>query len=254
MKLQGKVALITGAGSGIGAATARLMAAEGAYVSVTGVPAEGVRAVAAGLEAEGHPALAIPTDVAEASQIEAAVAQTVERFGRLDIVVANAGIQLHTQDLNLHELPEEIWDQTHNVNYRGVYLTTKYGLAQFLKQGQGGVIVIVSSVTAFSGASANVAYLSGKHGLLGLNRYIAVHYARHGVRCNAVCPGALERTPNHVLHPNPEERETRLTTKIPLGRLGRLEDIAPFITFLCTPEASYATGAFFLIDGGLSAS
>jgi NAD(P)-dependent dehydrogenase (short-subunit alcohol dehydrogenase family) len=230
------------------------MATEGACVAVTGVPAEGVRAVAAGLEREGYLALAIPTDVAEADQVEAAVARTVERFGRLDIVVANAGIQLHTQDLNLHELPEEIWDQTHNVNYRGVYLTTKYGLAQFLEQGQGGVIVIVSSVTAFSGASANVAYLSGKHGLLGLNRYIAVHYARHGVRCNAVCPGALERTPNHDLHPNPEGRETHLTTRIPLGRLGRPEDIAPFITFLCTPEASYATGAFFLIDGGLSAS
>ena len=254
MKLQGKVALITGAGSGIGAATARLMAAEGAGIAVTGIPVEGVQAVAAGLEREGYPALAIPTDVAEAGQVEAAVARTVERFGRLDIVVANAGIQLHAQDLNLHELPEEIWDQTHNVNYRGVYLTTKYGLAQFLKQGQGGVIVIVSSVTAFSGASANVAYMSGKHGLLGLNRYIAVHYARHGVRCNAVCPGALERTPNHDLHPNSEERETRLTTKIPLGRLGRPEDIAPFITFLCTPAASYATGAFFLIDGGLSVS
>lgn len=254
MKLQGKVALITGAGSGIGAATARMMAAEGACVAGAGVPAEGVQAVAGGLETEGYPALAIPTDVAEASQVEAAVAQTVERFGRLDIVVANAGIQLHTQDLNLHELPEAVWDQTHNVNYRGVYLTTKYGLAQFLKQGQGGVIVIVSSVTAFSGTSPNVAYLSGKHGLLGLNRYIAVHYARYGIRCNAVCPGALERTPNHDIHPNPEGRETRLTSKIPLGRLGRPEDIAPFITFLCTPEASYATGAFFLIDGGLSVS
>jgi NAD(P)-dependent dehydrogenase (short-subunit alcohol dehydrogenase family) len=230
------------------------MAAEGACVAAAGIPAEGVHAVAGDLAAEGYPALAIPTDVAEASQVEAAVAQTVERFGRLDIVVANAGIQLHTQDLDLHELPEEVWDQTHNVNYRGVYLTTKYGLAQFLKQGQGGMIVIVSSVTAFSGASPNVAYLSGKHGLLGLNRYIAVHYARHGVRCNAVCPGALERTPNHNIHPNPEGREARLTSKIPLGRLGRPEDIAPFITFLCTPEASYATGAFFLIDGGLSVS
>lgn len=252
MKLQGKVALITGAGSGIGAATARLMAVEGAGVAVTGVPAEGVQAVAAGLEAEGYPALAVPTDVANPAQVEAAVAQTVERFGRLDIVVANAGIQLHTQDLNLHALPEDVWDQTHNVNYRGVYLTAKYGLAQFLKQGQGGVIVIVSSVTAFSGASPNVAYMSGKHGLLGLNRYIAVHYAKHGIRCNAVCPGALERTPNHNIHPDPEGREARLAAKIPLGRLGRPEDIAPFITFLCTPDASYATGASFLIDGGLS--
>ena len=111
--------------------------------------------------------------------------QTVSRFGRLDILVPNAGIQLHTEDVNLHELPEEIWDKTHNVNYRGVYLTTKYGLAQFVKQGDGGVIVIVSSITALNGSSRNVSYLSGKHGLLGLSRYIAVHYAEHGVRYEA---------------------------------------------------------------------
>jgi NAD(P)-dependent dehydrogenase (short-subunit alcohol dehydrogenase family) len=254
MKLEGKVALITGAGSGIGAATARLMAREGASVTLAGIPAGGVQTVAAELEEMGYPALAIPTDVAEARQVEAAVAQAVGRFGRLDILVANAGIQLHTQDLYLHELPEEVWDKTHNVNYRGVYLTTKYGLAQFLRQGEGGAIVIVASVTAFNGASPNVAYVSSKTGLLGLNRYIAVHYAKNNIRCNAVCPGALERTPNHDIHPDPEGREARLTVRIPLGRLGRPEDIAPFITFLCTPEAGYATGASFLIDGGLNAT
>jgi NAD(P)-dependent dehydrogenase (short-subunit alcohol dehydrogenase family) len=254
MKLQGKVALVTGAGSGIGAATVRRMGQEGANVALAGIPAEPLQAVAAELEGMGYPALALPTDVAEARQVEAAVAQTVECFGRLDILVANAGIQLHTQDLNLHQLPEEVWDKTHNVNYRGVFLTAKYGLAQMVRQGQGGDVVIVASVTAFSGVSPNVAYLSGKTGLLGLNRHIAVHYARHNIRCNAVCPGALERTPNHDLHPDPDGREARLTAKIPLGRLGRPEDIAPFITFLCTAEAGYATGAYFLIDGGLSAA
>jgi NAD(P)-dependent dehydrogenase (short-subunit alcohol dehydrogenase family) len=252
MKLHDKVALITGAGSGIGAATARQMAGEGARVALAGIPAGGVAAVAGELAAAGHSSLAIPTDVSKADQVEAAVAQTVERFGRLDIVVANAGIQLHTRDLNLHELPEEVWDQTHEVNYRGVYLTAKYALAQFLRQGQGGVVVIVSSVTALNGRSPNVAYLSGKHGLLGLNRYIAVHYAKHGVRCNAVCPGALEYTPNHADHPDPAGRESQLKARIPLGRLGQPEDIAPFITFLCTPEAAYASGAAFVIDGGLS--
>jgi NAD(P)-dependent dehydrogenase (short-subunit alcohol dehydrogenase family) len=254
MKLAGKVALITGAGSGIGAATARRMAQEGASVALAGIPAEPLQAVAAELAGLGYPAVALPADVADARQVEAAVAQTVGRFGRLDLLVANAGIQLHTHDLNLHELPEEVWDKTHNVNYRGVFLTAKYGLAQLVRQGQGGVVVIVASVTAFSGASPNVAYLSGKTGLLGLNRYIAVHYAKHNIRCNAVCPGALERTPNHDDHPDPEGREARLTARIPLGRLGRPEDIAPVITFLCTAEAGYATGAYFLIDGGLSAA
>lgn len=252
MKLTGKVALITGAGSGIGAATARRMAAEGARIAVTGLPAAGVQAVAAELSAAGQEAIAIPTDVSDGAQIAAAVVQTVAHFGRLDIVVANAGIQLHREDVNLHELPEAVWDRTHDVNYRGVYLTCKHALAQMLKQGDGGVIVIVSSVTALNGRSPNPAYLSSKHGLIGLTRYIAVHYAKHGVRCNAVCPGALERTPNHDRHPNPTGREAMISERTPLGRLGKPEEIAPMITFLCTPDASYATGAFFVIDGGLS--
>ncbi|MCB9151572.1 MAG: SDR family oxidoreductase [Caldilineaceae bacterium] len=252
MNLKDKVALITGAGTGIGAATARLMAAEGARVAIAGIPAEAVQAVAAELTSAGHAALAIPTDVSAAAQIESAVAQTVARFGRLDILVPNAGIQLHTQDVNLHELPEEVWDKTHNVNYRGVYLTCRAGLAQFMQQGDGGVIVIVASVTALSGRSHNPAYMAGKHGLLGLTRYIAVHYGKYGIRCNAVSPGALERTPNHDIHPDAAGRAERFSTLIPLGRLGKPEDIAPFITFLSTAAASYANGANFVVDGGFS--
>ena len=252
MKLEGRAALITGAGSGIGAETARSMAAEGAKIAVTGIPAEGVEGLAAELKAAGHEAIGIPTDVSDARAVEAAVTQTVEEFERLDILVPNAGIQLHDRDVNLHELPEAVWDETHNVNYRGVYLTTKYGLAQFVAQGDGGVVVIVASITALSGSSRNVSYLTGKHGLLGLNRYIAVHYAEYGVRCNAVCPGALERTPNHDIHPDPEGREARLREAIPLGRPGKPEDIAPFITFLATDDAGYATGANFVVDGGLT--
>lgn len=252
MNLSEQVALITGAGSGIGAATARLMAEAGARVALTGVPADGVNAMAQELTAAGHAAIGIPTDVTDEAQVEAAIQQTVEHFGRLDIVVPNAGIQLHKEDVNLHELPQEIWDRTHDVNYKGVYLTCKHALAQFLQQGDGGVIVIVASVTALSGRSGNPAYLSGKHGLIGLNRYIAVHYAKHGVRCNTVLPGALERTPNHDRHPDPTGREQRLTADIPLGRLGRPEDIAPFVTFLATPEAGYANGGMFVVDGGMS--
>ena len=252
MKLQNKVALITGAGSGIGAATARLMAIEGAHVVVTGIPRAGVGAVADEINQVGGVAMGLEVDVADPQQIESAVAQTVERFGRLDIVVANAGIQLHNQDVDLHTLPEEVWDQTHDVNYRGVYLTCKFGLAQIVQQGDGGAVVIVSSVTALSGKSSNVAYLSGKHGLIGLNRYIAVHYAKHGIRANAVCPGALEQTPNHDIHPDAVGREERLTASIPLGRLGKTAEIAPMIIFLASPDASYATGGTFVVDGGMS--
>ncbi len=252
MKLAGKVALITGAGSGIGAATARLMAAAGAKVAVVGLPAAGVAAVANELNEAGHSALAITTDVADAAAVAGAVEQTVQTFGRLDLVVASAGIQLHREDIEMHQMDDDVWDRTHNVNYRGVYLTCKHGLAQMVKQGAGGALVIVSSVTALNGRSANGAYLSGKHGLLGLNRYIAVHYAHHGIRCNVVCPGALERTPNHDQHPNPAGREAALSARIPLGRPGMPEEIAPVITFLCTDDASYMTGANIVVDGGLN--
>ena len=251
MKLEAKVALITGAGSGIGEATAWRMAGEGAKVAVTGIPAAGVDRVAAALVAAGHDAIGIETDVSQAASVEAAVAQTVARWGRLDVLVPNAGIQLHSADREIHTLPEEVWDRTHDVNYRGVYLTLKYGLAQMVAQGTGGAVVIVASVTAYSSKSANVAYLSGKHGLIGLNRYVAVHYAKYGIRCNAVCPGALERTPNHDIHPDAAGRAGWIAASVPLGRPGRPDEIAPLITFLATDDASYCTGASYLVDGGM---
>jgi NAD(P)-dependent dehydrogenase (short-subunit alcohol dehydrogenase family) len=252
--LADKVALITGAGSGIGAETARRMADAGAAVSLVGIPAEGVESVAADINDRGGKALALPTDVSDGAAMEASVKQTVESFGRLDIVVASAAVQMHNEDRTLHQMDDAIWDRTHDINYRGVYLTCKHALAQMVDQGDGGAIVIVSSVTAFSGSTANVSYASGKHGLIGLARHIGVHYAEHGIRCNAVCPGALEKTPNHDVHPDPEGRATRLEENIPLGRPGTPADIAPWIVFLATPDAGYATGAVFTIDGGLTVS
>lgn len=253
MRLQGKVALITGGGSGIGAASAHHMAAEGASIAVTGLPADSVARVAEDLQRDGHRALALTTDVRDEAQIEAAVAATVETFGRLDVVVASAAIQLHDRDHTLHELDAEVWDETFAVNLRGVMLTCKHGLRQMVSQGDGGSIVIIASVTALDGGSANVSYLTGKHGLLGLNRHIGMHYAKHGIRCNALCPGALERTPNHDIHPDPEGRARRLLDAVPMGRAGTPADIAPWVTFLASDDAGYATGAHFVVDGGLLA-
>jgi NAD(P)-dependent dehydrogenase (short-subunit alcohol dehydrogenase family) len=253
MKLDGRVALITGGGSGIGAACARHMAGEGAAIAVTGMPTGRVPQVAVDLRSDGHQAIGVPTDVRQEEQLEAAVAETVESFGRLDIVVASAAIQQHDKDHTLHELDVEVWDETHNVNSRGVFLTCKHGLRQMMAQGDGGNIVIIASVAALGGGSANVSYLTGKHGLLGLNRHIGIHYAEHGIRCNALCSGALERTPNHDIHPDPEGRARRLAEDVPMGRPGTPEDIAPWVTFLCSDEAAYATGSYIVVDGGLKA-
>lgn len=253
MKLQGKAALITGAGSGIGAAAARHMAGEGAKVAVTGIPEVGVREVAEELRALGAEALAIPTDVTDSLQVQSAVDETVSTFGSLDVVVASAGIQLHNQDRDLHKMDEEAWDRTQNVNLRGVFLTCKHALAKMVDKESGGRIIIISSVTAMDGCSPNVSYLTSKHGLLGLSRHIAVHYGARGIRCNCICPGAMEQTPNWDEHPDPKGREQRLLSAIPAGRIGIPEDIAPWITFLASDEADYANGATIVVDGGLTA-
>jgi len=252
MQLERRVALITGGGSGIGAATARLMAHKGASVAVAGIPADGVHNVVDELTAAGLAAEGIPTDVSKSGDVEAAVSRTVERFGRLDILVPNAAVQYHDRDVVVHELADDTWSEVLGVNLMGVFLTCKFGLRQLLRQGEGGAVVIVSSIAAIGGRSPNAAYVTSKGALLALGRHIAANYAAHGIRCNTVCPGALERTPNHDLHPNPAGRRERLEGVIPLGRLGTPEDIAGFIAFLASGEAGYATGANFVVDGGRS--
>jgi len=252
MRLDGKVALITGGGSGIGAATARLMAERGAAVTLAGIPVAGIEAVAAEIGAAGGRCLAVTTDVRAESDLETAIRRTVESFGKLNVVVANAGVQRHNTDVDLHRMDEAEWDLTQDVNLRGVVRTCKLGLAQMVEQASGGAVVIVSSVTALQGRTPNVSYMTAKTGLLGLNRHIAVHYARHGIRCNAVCPGALEKTPDWDQHPNPDGRKTAMEAAIPLGRLATPEDIAPWIAFLASDAASYATGGFHVVDGGMT--
>ncbi len=254
MNFEGKTVLITGGGSGIGAETARYMAARGAAVALAGIPAAGVQTVAAKICEKGGKALALETDVTREGDIEMAVARTVDRFGGLDAVVANAGVQRHKTDVNLFEMSEDEWDRTQDVNLRGVFRTCKHGLARMIEQGNGGAIVIVSSITALNGRTTNVSYMTAKSGLLGMNRHIAVHYAKHGIRCNAVCPGALERTPDWDDHPDPDGRGRAMVDATPLGRLGTPQDIAPWIAFLLSDEAGFATGGTFVVDGGLTIS
>src|SRR5262245_23941366 len=172
-----RVALITGGGSGIGAATARRLAADGFAVAVVGRTAATVQAVADEIAGRHGRALAIPGDVSRAEEVDAAVRRTVDAFGRLDVLVANAAVQLHDRDLPIHELSEQAWDDTHDVNLRGVFLTCRAGIRHMLAQAasrsaerQAGAVVIVSSITALIGTSRNHAYTATKGGLIALGR------------------------------------------------------------------------------------
>ena len=208
--------------------------------------------MAAEIAARGSQTLAVPTDVTVESDVRAAVERTVEVFGKLDIIVANAGIQRHNTDIDLFEMEEEEWERTQDVNLRGVFRTCKHGLAQMIRQGGGGSVVIVSSITALNGRTPNVSYMTAKSGLLGLNRHIPVPDAQHGIRSNPACPGARDPPPRRARPPGPGRGRETMESAIPLGRLGTPEDIAPWIAFLASGDAGYATGGHYVIDGGMT--
>lgn len=246
----GKVVLVTGAGSGIGRACAALFAAGGASVVVSDVAPEGGEETVRLIRKDGGEASFVPADVAVGQEVEALVRRTVERYGRLDYAVNNAGIA--GEDAGAAEHSEEAWDRILAVNLKGVWLCLKHELPQMRRQG-GGAIVNVSSVAGLIGSAGTAAYTASKHGVVGLTKAVALECARQGIRVNAVCPG-LVRTPmvERILAADPG-LESHLAALEPVGRLAAAAEVAQAVAWLCSDAASFMTGTSMPVDGGWSA-
>ncbi len=248
--LDGKVALVTGGGSGIGRAAALLFGREGAKVVIADVNVIGGEETVRLVEEAGAQAVFIPTDVSDGAQVGAMVAKAVSTYGRLDCAFNNAGIE---QPLGLlSDIPEEVWERIMHVNLKGVWLSMKYEIPQMIAQG-GGAIVNASSVAGLVGGPLNGAYVASKHAILGLTKAAALEYASKGIRINAVCPG-MTRTPMiGMITGGSAEVERMIVAMHPMGRAALPEEIARAAVWLCSDEASFVTGHALAVDGGFTA-
>lgn len=245
MRLQDKVAIVTGGGRGIGKAIAVVLAAEGAKVVVNySRSADAAEQTVAEIRAAGGTAVAVQADIAVAAQTEALFAQTLEAYGRVDILVNNAGI---TRDKLILRMSEEDWDSVLDTNLKGAFLCAKAAAPLMLKQ-KSGVIVNVGSVIGKVGGAGQVNYSASKAGLVGLTKALAKELGSRNIRVNAVAPGFIETDMTGEL--KPEYRETILK-QIPLARFGAAEDVARVVVFLCSSDAAYVQGEVITVDGGL---
>jgi NAD(P)-dependent dehydrogenase (short-subunit alcohol dehydrogenase family) len=249
-QLDGKVALVTGAGSGIGRASALALARGGARVVACDLFTEAGEETVARIRAEGGEATFVAADVSQAADVETLIRQAVERYGRLDCAHNNAGVlgeRAFTGDAT-----ESDWDRTLAVNLKGVWLCMRAEIGQMVLQ-DAGAIVNTASIAGLVGLANRPAYVASKHGVVGLTKAAALEYATVGIRVNAVCPGFV-RTPliEPTLAANPEV-EAQITAMEPVGRLGLPEEVAEAVAWLCSDAASFVTGAALPVDGGLVA-
>ncbi len=248
-RLQGKVAIVTGAASGIGQAAARAFAREGASVGILDRNAAGVDATVREIGGDAFP---LVTDVTDEASIVAAFAEVKRRHGRLDVLYTCAAVQLIGEDAPVHELDIEVWQRTHDVNLRGVYLTCKHGVRLMMESGDGGSIINAGSPTGITMSGAGWhAYSSSKAGVMALTRIMAADYAKHGIRVNGIVPGSIETTLTKPLMDDPRVR-AHLVALHPIGRVGTPEDMAGIAVFLASDESAFATGSHFHVDGGIS--
>jgi NAD(P)-dependent dehydrogenase (short-subunit alcohol dehydrogenase family) len=253
MKLfEGQVALVTGAGGGIGLATASAFAQAGAAVIVADSDAALLETAADGLRTAGHQVLAITCDVTDRSQVNAMIEQSVRTYGRLDAAFNNAGI--NSDGAPMIETEDDEFDNIVNVNLRGVWNCMKAELRQMMAQGSG-AIVNCSSIGGIRGSKGRAAYSASKFGVIGLTRASALDYADKGIRVNAVCPGIIGNTPmaKRVTKNNDPDIIRAFVAAEPIGRLGKPEEIATAVLWLCSPAASFVVGHAMAIDGGILA-
>jgi NAD(P)-dependent dehydrogenase (short-subunit alcohol dehydrogenase family) len=252
MRLDGKVAVITGGGSGMGKVACELFASEGAKVVVADVADEPGEATVAGIRDTGGEAVYVHADVASEDEARAMIDAAVERYGRLDVLYNNAGVMLEA-DGSVDSTDETIWDLTLAVNVKGVAHGCKFGIPAMLASGGGAIVNVASFVAWMGAATSQTAYTASKGAVLAMTREIAVEYARRGIRCNALCPGPIDTPLLAALLADPVQRQRRFV-HIPMGRLGRAEELAKAALFLASDDASFMTGASLIVDGGITAA
>jgi 3-oxoacyl-[acyl-carrier protein] reductase len=244
-RIEGKVALITGAGSGIGRASAERFAAEGARVVV--VDLKGAEETAAAIEAAGGEALALDTDVGDEEAVAAMAAAALERFGQVDVLMNNAGVL--DDYLPAAEMPTEVWDRVMGVNLNAQFFTSRALLPQMVERGDG-AIINVASTAGLNGGNGGAAYTTSKHGVIGFTRQLAFDYARKGIRCNVICPGAVETGMTKEIFASPDAAVMEAVESAPIGRWAQPDELANVALFLASDEASFVNGAVYLVDGG----
>jgi NAD(P)-dependent dehydrogenase (short-subunit alcohol dehydrogenase family) len=247
--LDGKVALVTGAASGIGRATALTFAREGAKLIIADMNEDGGQQTVHMITENGGEAVFVQVDVSSASQIEAMISKTVETYGRLDCSFNNAGTEGTTM-VSTIDYKEEDWNRVLSTNLTGVWLCMKYEITQMLKQGAGAIVNTASVAGLVGSRGAGSAYAASKHGVVGLTKTAALEYAKQGIRVNCVCPGVI-RTPmmERMLTRTPALEQQYIAAE-PIGRLGRPEEIAESVVWLCSDAASFVTGHTMTVDGG----
>lgn len=246
---RGQVALVTGAASGMGLATAQAFAAAGAAVVLADVRKELVEAEGEKLSKAGHRAIAVICDVSDDAQVAAMVERTVSEFGRLDAAFNNAGVMARI--VPTAESTREEWDRVIGINLRGVWSSMKYQLQQMQRQGSG-AIVNNASVGALTGNPGIGSYIASKHGVVGLTRTAALEYAKHGIRVNAVNPGLIDTQIARDVVSGNEQAYDDIAKNVPIARAGKPEEIASAVLWLCSPAASYVVGHALTVDGGMT--